>query len=88
MEFMRKYIHIARAIKPKLTNEAVEILAAEYQKLRDYNSESKDICRVSFLDINSVCNFLKFIEIDSTNYGSYYGNIDPIINSTCSGSSF
>lgn len=47
MEFMRKYIHIARAIKPKLTNEAVEILAAEYQKLRDYNTESKDICRVS-----------------------------------------
>lgn len=32
--FMRKYIHVARALKPVLTREACDIISTEYAKLR------------------------------------------------------
>ena len=35
MAFMRKYIHVARNIRPALTREAAEHLADEYSKLRN-----------------------------------------------------
>ena len=35
MKFMRKYIHVARDIKPVLTREAADYLADEYSKLRN-----------------------------------------------------
>ena len=34
MKFMRKYVHIAKAITPKLTKDAASMLADEYAKLR------------------------------------------------------
>ena len=34
MQFMRKYIHIARSIKPTLTREACEVISEEYSRLR------------------------------------------------------
>lgn len=34
MKFMRKYIHVARVIKPALTKEACDYIAEEYAKLR------------------------------------------------------
>ena len=35
MKFMRKYIHVARDIKPILTREAADYVAEEYAKLRN-----------------------------------------------------
>ena len=41
LKFMRKYIHVAREIKPTLTREAADYMAEEYSKLRnqDYLSQ-------------------------------------------------
>ncbi|XP_046909054.1 minichromosome maintenance 3 [Dermatophagoides farinae] len=45
MNFMRKYIHLAKAIKPQLSQEAIDIIAEEYSKLRTYDLEQNDLCR-------------------------------------------
>ncbi|XP_071875597.1 minichromosome maintenance 3 [Bombus fervidus] len=45
INFMRKYIHIARCMKPKLTEEASEVIASEYSKLRSEESISSDVAR-------------------------------------------
>ncbi|XP_029634738.1 DNA replication licensing factor MCM3 [Octopus sinensis] len=37
-EFMRKYIHVAKALKPVLTSEATEFISDEYAKLRSQDS--------------------------------------------------
>jgi DNA replication licensing factor MCM3 len=41
-EFMRKYIHVARALKPVLTRDACDLIALEYTKLRGQESNSSD----------------------------------------------
>ena len=46
MEFMKKYIHVARVIKPVLSREAANCIAEEYAKLRCQDQESTDIARV------------------------------------------
>lgn len=47
MQFMRKYIHVAKALKPSLTREAAEYIAEEYAKLRSQdNMQSDNIARV------------------------------------------
>ncbi|XP_067273228.1 MCM3 minichromosome maintenance deficient 3 (S. cerevisiae), like [Pseudorasbora parva] len=43
MEFIRKYIHVAKLVKPVLTQEASDYIAEEYSRLRSHdqvNSES------------------------------------------------
>ena len=40
MEFMKKYIHIAKCIRPVLTQEASEMLANEYANLRASDFEA------------------------------------------------
>ncbi|KPM08052.1 lipophorin receptor [Sarcoptes scabiei] len=45
IDFMRKYVHIAKQIKPMLTKEAIDIIAEEYSKLRVYDLEMNDVCR-------------------------------------------
>ncbi|KOX70033.1 DNA replication licensing factor Mcm3 [Melipona quadrifasciata] len=45
INFMRKYIHIARCMKPKLTEEASEVIASEYSKLRSEESVDSDVAR-------------------------------------------
>lgn len=45
---MRKYIHIARCMKPKLTEEASEVIASEYSKLRSEESIDSDVARVYY----------------------------------------
>ncbi|XP_035210983.1 zygotic DNA replication licensing factor mcm3-like [Stegodyphus dumicola] len=45
MEFMRKYVHLAKAVKPTLTPEACERLSEEYTKLRAFDSQNSDIAR-------------------------------------------
>lgn len=47
-KFMRKYIHVAKEIKPTLTREAAELIADEYSKLRNQDNLQQDnIARVS-----------------------------------------
>ena len=49
MKFMRKYIHVARDIKPTLTREAADYIAEEYAKLRNQdNLQQENRSRVSF----------------------------------------
>lgn len=48
IDFMKKYIHIAKAIKPQLTKEASDIIAEEYTKLRTFDLEQNDVSRVCF----------------------------------------
>lgn len=45
LKFMRKYIHIAKAIKPTLTKEASETIAEEYSRLRSLDAEHNDMAR-------------------------------------------
>ncbi|XP_043917639.1 DNA replication licensing factor MCM3 [Protopterus annectens] len=47
MEFMRKYIHVAKIIKPTLTQEAASYIAEEYSRLRNQDQMSSDIARTS-----------------------------------------
>jgi len=47
IQFMRKYIHIARCLKPKLTEEASIVIAEEYSKLRSEDVIESDVARVS-----------------------------------------
>lgn len=45
MKFMRKYIHIAKSIKPTLSKEASEVIAEEYSRLRSQDTEHTDMAR-------------------------------------------
>ncbi|XP_039981724.1 DNA replication licensing factor MCM3 [Xiphias gladius] len=46
-EFMRKYIHIAKAVTPVLTAEAASHIAEEYSRLRSQEQVAADIARTS-----------------------------------------
>jgi len=45
MKFMKKYIHIAKSIKPVLSREASETIAEEYSRLRSQDTEHSDMAR-------------------------------------------
>ncbi|XP_007516579.1 DNA replication licensing factor MCM3 isoform X1 [Erinaceus europaeus] len=45
--FMRKYIHVAKIIKPILTQESAAYIAEEYSRLRSQDSMSSDTARTS-----------------------------------------
>merc|ERR1711874_345999 len=45
MKFMKKYIHIAKSIKPVLSREASETIAEEYSRLRSQDTEHTDMAR-------------------------------------------
>ncbi|XP_005377713.1 PREDICTED: DNA replication licensing factor MCM3 [Chinchilla lanigera] len=45
--FMKKYIHVARIIKPVLTQESAAYIAEEYSRLRSQDSMSSDTARTS-----------------------------------------
>ncbi|XP_066553734.1 DNA replication licensing factor MCM3 [Amia ocellicauda] len=47
MEFMRKYIHVAKVITPVLTQEAANHIAEEYSRLRSQEQMSPDVARTS-----------------------------------------
>nr|KAG5699914.1 hypothetical protein BaRGS_018213 [Batillaria attramentaria] len=42
MQFMRKYIHVAKALSPVLTRAASDLIAEEYAKLRSQDSLQQD----------------------------------------------
>ncbi|KAH8343404.1 hypothetical protein KR059_010142 [Drosophila kikkawai] len=45
VEFMRKYIHIAKCMKPKLGEQACEAIANEYSRLRSQEAVESDVAR-------------------------------------------
>ncbi|XP_030375934.1 DNA replication licensing factor Mcm3 [Scaptodrosophila lebanonensis] len=45
VEFMRKYIHIAKCMKPKLSEQACEAIANEYSRLRSQEAVDTDVAR-------------------------------------------
>ncbi|XP_053457896.1 DNA replication licensing factor MCM3 isoform X2 [Nycticebus coucang] len=45
--FMKKYIHVAKIIKPALTQESSAYIAEEYSRLRSQDSMSSDTARTS-----------------------------------------
>ncbi|NXR19204.1 MCM3 factor, partial [Cinclus mexicanus] len=47
MEFMRKYIHVAKMIKPVLTEESASYIAEEYSRLRSQSQTNSDVARTS-----------------------------------------
>lgn len=47
MDFMRKYIHFAKMLKPVLTEEAAAFIADAYSHLRSQDQISSDVARVS-----------------------------------------
>lgn len=66
VDFMRKYIHFVKILKPQLTDEASEIIADEYSRLRSEEVLENDVARVSRicfyihnLDIEIFCLFWK-----------------------------
>lgn len=46
MEFIRKYIHMAKLVKPVLTQEASDYIAEEYTRLRSHDQVNDDLARV------------------------------------------
>lgn len=46
VDFMRKYIHFVKILKPALTEEASEIIADEYSRLRSEDILDNDVARV------------------------------------------
>ena len=47
MEFIRKYIHVAKLVKPILTQEASDHIAEEYARLRSHDQANSESARVS-----------------------------------------
>lgn len=54
MQFIRKYIHVAKLIKPVLTHEAAEHISQEYAKLRSHDEMNNDRARVCMFVITCV----------------------------------
>lgn len=42
VQFMRKYIHLAKCLKPKLSEAASEVIASEYTRLRSQEKDGTD----------------------------------------------
>ncbi|GAB0092435.1 DNA helicase [Sergentomyia squamirostris] len=45
VDFMRKYINIAKCLKPKLTEQACEVISNEYSRLRSQDLSDSDMAR-------------------------------------------
>lgn len=45
VDFMRKYINIAKCMKPKLTQQACELISSEYSRLRSQELADSDMAR-------------------------------------------
>nr|DBA24328.1 TPA: hypothetical protein GDO54_012001 [Pyxicephalus adspersus] len=45
MQFIRKYIHVAKLIKPVLTTEAADFISQEYAKIRSHDEMNNDRAR-------------------------------------------
>lgn len=45
VEFMKKYISVVKCVKPKLTEQACELISNEYSRLRSQDSTESDVAR-------------------------------------------
>ena len=52
MNFIRKYIHIAKEMKPKLSGEACTAIAEEYSRLRSQDNTNNDMAKVCVLPLS------------------------------------
>ncbi|XP_023318639.1 DNA replication licensing factor Mcm3 [Trichogramma pretiosum] len=53
-QFMRKYIHIARIMKPELTEEARKTIIEEYSRLRSEDNVESDVARTQPITARSL----------------------------------
>lgn len=54
MQFMRKYINIAKVLKPVLTEEASEVIAEEYSRLRSLDLMEADVARTQPVTVRTL----------------------------------
>jgi len=54
MEFMKKYIHIAKCIKPVLSSEASKVISEEYTRLRSLNTDNTHMARTQPITARSL----------------------------------
>jgi len=52
--FMRKYIHIAKCVKPVLTEEASEVISEEYSRLRSQEAVESDAARTQPVTVRTL----------------------------------
>lgn len=60
VEFMRKYIHFVKIMKPVLTEEASEIIAEEYSRLRSEENMENDVARVRIIKYKNLSEVIDF----------------------------
>ncbi|XP_025420722.1 zygotic DNA replication licensing factor mcm3-like isoform X4 [Sipha flava] len=53
-QFMRKYIHIAKCVKPVLTEQASEVIAEEYSRLRSQEAVESDAARTQPVTVRTL----------------------------------
>ncbi|OQR68674.1 DNA replication licensing factor Mcm3-like [Tropilaelaps mercedesae] len=54
LQFLKKFIHLARQVKPTLTDEACRIITEEYPRLRSFDSEHSDMARTQPITARSL----------------------------------
>ena len=60
--FRRKYVHLAKGLKPQLTKDAADLISEEYTKLRNQeNLEGEHLARVILMKINHLIDFVFII---------------------------
>jgi DNA replication licensing factor MCM3 len=51
---MKKYIHIAKSMKPVLTDEANELIAESYANIRQFENEQDDVARTQPITVRAL----------------------------------
>ena len=54
VKFIKKYIHIAKSMKPVLTDEARDVIAEAYAKLRIFEREQEDMARTQPITVRAL----------------------------------
>lgn len=86
IKFMRKYIHIAKCMKPTLTEDASNVIAEEFARVRSQDAMDSDVARVSNPSkFNSMCSFCAFFDegILALEFCSFLGLSLAMSDCTC-----
>jgi DNA replication licensing factor MCM3 len=54
IQFMKKYLHIAKTMKPKLTKEACDYIVEEYTNLRNFDLDQSDLARTQVVTVRAL----------------------------------
>lgn len=54
VQFMRKYIHLAKCLKPRLTQEACDVIANEYSRLRSQDLDDSHMARTQPVTVRTL----------------------------------